>query len=100
MYLFIIFFHRCQRLFLTRSLRFAGQPLAGQPGVEQTTVPLKEQEDGAWKDVVLLPVQNIVYKYYDYIDEKSFPICNHKLVGLHWGVASTWVCTVLVQFSD
>ena len=56
-YYFFIFFHRCQRLFLTRILRltaFAGQPLAGQPGVEQRTVPLKEQEDGAWKDFILM----------------------------------------------
>ena len=63
-YVFILyFFHRCQRLFLTRSLRliaFAGQPLAGQPGVEQTTVSLKEQEDGTWKDFILMTVQNIV----------------------------------------
>ena len=60
---FVFFFHRCQRLFLTRSLRliaFAGQPLAGRPGVEQTTVPLKEQEDGMWKDFILMTVQNIV----------------------------------------
>lgn len=39
-----------------------------------------------------MTVQNIV-QYYDYIDEKSFPTCNHKLVGLHGGVgvALTWV---------
>ena len=70
--------------------------------MEQTTVPLKEQEDRCVEGCYITACSpEHCVKYYDYVDEKSFPACNHKLVGLHWGgVALTWVFTVLVQFSD
>ena len=90
-YVFIFyFFHSCQRLFLTRSLRltaFTGQPLAGQPGVEQTAVPLKEQKDGAWKDVILLPaVQNIVLSIMIILMKSLFP----PVITNWWAYIGGW----------
>ena len=85
--------------FTTHSIHRSASRWAARCGADGSTIKRAERwcVEGCY--ITACSPEHCV-KYYDYIDEKSFPACNHKLVGLHWGVALTWVFTVLVQFSD
>ena len=85
-YVFIFYFfpQLSKTLFDKEFTAFAGQPLAGQPGVEQTTVPLK---DGVWKDVILLPaVQNIVLSIMIILMKSLFP----PVITNWWAYIGGW----------